>query len=285
MSLSSFAYSFTPVIATGLHICATACNFRASFIFYLTDTDACDLQPYMVMKAKKDRGETTLSPDEVCLTPGQVIEHIEELYGLTISPRMLSHVVKNTIGEATEPPAGPGRPRGFSIKDIDLMLAGIRLAADGLPPAYVRICVEALRKDWNKLLPGPFTECFGPDGTLLCAVREADLRVLIAGKDLPGQAGSTSYQAFVSDALGPRACWILGLTTTVYAATRNTIVSVSALLGSLKGGPEVARKAVAYAEKPLKTIGIEILHLMQGPGESNLIMVPMTEWLKKKHGK
>lgn len=68
-----------------------------------------------------------------------------------ISPRMVSHVVQTTIGEAAVPAVGRGRKRVFSLQDIALIVLGIDLLDMGLPPARVRTCVEAVRDAWPKL--------------------------------------------------------------------------------------------------------------------------------------
>jgi len=107
--------------------------------------------------------------EHVWITPAFAVKAIPAILRVKgeMSLRMLTHWVKVTIGEPTIPSEGRGSTRGFSLKDICLMIIGMNLAKQiGFSHERTRACVLAVRDAWDTLLPGPYESVMHPNGAV-----------------------------------------------------------------------------------------------------------------------
>lgn len=118
-----------------------------------TDTENGRTKHFVTMKTYED----VFRP---LYDPSYLTKVLVRVRGKKVSPRMVSHVVQTTIGEATVPAEGRGRKRMFSLQDIALIVLGIDLLDLGLPPSRVRTCVSAVRDHWLEVFPSEIVDDF-----------------------------------------------------------------------------------------------------------------------------
>jgi hypothetical protein len=127
--------------------------------------------------------------DHVWITPAFAAYAIPHMLRLKeeMSLRMLSHWVITTIGEPTNPSAGRGSTRGFSLKDVCLMVAGIKLAKQiGLSHQKTGQCVREISSKWDTLLPVPPDTFIKPGGSIMLNYFDrANAKFLVAEVRMP----------------------------------------------------------------------------------------------------
>jgi hypothetical protein len=97
------------------------------------------------------------SADSPIITPSAFVLGVNRLRKKKIhSKRMVDHIIKTTIGQATLPPEGRGSKSMLSPKDVALGIEGLALLDLRLPPGFVVRCTRAIREAWNDIFPPPF---------------------------------------------------------------------------------------------------------------------------------
>jgi hypothetical protein len=97
------------------------------------------------------------NPDSPIITPSAFVLGVNRLRKKKIhSKRMVDHIIKTTIGQATLPPEGRGSKSMLSPKDVALGIEGLALLDLRLPPGFVVRCTRAIREAWNDIFPPPF---------------------------------------------------------------------------------------------------------------------------------